>query len=98
MRLFLSLLLSLLLFDVAYSEAIYKWVDEKGKVHFSSKPRAGAEVVQSKPVNVSDGVVRSRARPMPRRKPAKVTESRKAKAASSNRYNEVETAVPMRTI
>ncbi len=45
-------ILLLLFFPVISSAAIYKWVDEKGAVHFSDQVKPGAEAVELKPATV----------------------------------------------
>ncbi|MGZ9899710.1 DUF4124 domain-containing protein [Shewanella gaetbuli] len=44
MRLFL--LFSLLCISIASSAAVYRWVDENGKVHYTDEPKENAELVE----------------------------------------------------
>ncbi len=46
------LILLLLFFSTTLSAEIYKWVDEKGDVHFTDEPRQGAEAVELKPATI----------------------------------------------
>ncbi|MCP4995805.1 MAG: DUF4124 domain-containing protein [Gammaproteobacteria bacterium] len=46
------LVLLLLFFSTALPAEIYKWVDERGEVHFTDEPRKGAEAVELKPATI----------------------------------------------
>ena len=62
MRMRLFILVSVLIAAGTAMAQAYRWVDEEGVVHYSDKPREGAERV----VLPSDNVVTTRRRPAPR--------------------------------
>lgn len=58
------LVLILLLIATPSYAAVYKWVDDAGRVHYSDKPRAGAKAVPKEPITTYQ------APPKPAPKPA----------------------------
>lgn len=61
MRLFLAMLL--LLNAIPSYAAVYKWVDDAGRAHYTDKPRPGATLVPSEPITTYQEPAQPAAKP-----------------------------------